>query len=69
MKVAVYDYVEGLEMFRCTDNLDQVLPDLGERNRAHAYLMLSGRYWLGGGAGPLTLLMLAADEPPCEKTR
>jgi hypothetical protein len=64
VKVRIYDYVAGMECYRGTCELSEAVPEQGERNRAHAYLALVGRYWVGGGAVPLVLLMNAHEEAP-----
>lgn len=68
MKVAIYDYVSGQELYRDTDELAVVIPDLIQRAHAQFYLTCAGRYWVGGGASPLILLTRVADaDQTCER--
>ena len=59
MKVRVYDCDgSGGETPRCECELRECFPDeIEEFYRAEAEIKRSGRYWVGGGAQPLTLIM------------
>ena len=60
MKVRIYDCDDwGGETLRCIADLADAFPDPedGERAKAERELRKSGRYWAGGGAAPLVLLV------------
>lgn len=66
MKVRIYDYDDaGNEILRGTSELLDCFPDGRsdpEYNAALTELVHGpGRYWIGGGAAPFVLLMLAED--------
>jgi hypothetical protein len=59
MQVKIYDYPEnGAETLRGVSTLRDCFPDdAQERRAAELSLRTYGRYWAGGGAAPLVLLM------------
>jgi len=59
MREKIYDIDrDGAETFRCESLLADCFPDdLDELAAAHAELKVSGRYWCGGGAAELCLLV------------
>ena len=59
MRVKLFDIDDsGRETFRCECDLDDCFDGGdGEASVAHAELSQIGRYWTGGGAAPLVLLM------------
>ena len=60
MKVRLYDYTEHGEVYRCTCDLAECFPDDdAELRAAVSELSTTGRYWTGGGAAPIVLLMRA----------
>jgi hypothetical protein len=61
MHVKVYDVTtNGSEMFRAhCDHSDCFPDDEIERQECLRRLQCDGRYWTGGGAVPLTLIMRA----------
>lgn len=60
MKVKIYDVADdGTETFRAECFLGEAFEDHAEYQNAWFELLRSGRYWLGGGAAPLVLLMRA----------
>ena len=61
MQVKIYDYAEsGEEVFRAQCDVAECFPDDDDELRAALReLSTVGRYWAGGGASPLTLLMRA----------
>lgn len=65
MRVRVLDYPEGgAETLRCVCDLADCFPDDPEEQRhARAEIERAGRYWTGGGAAPLVLIMPVRDAP------
>lgn len=60
MKVRIYDYETGEEVYRCTCDVAECFPDDDDTLRAAvSELMTTGRYWAGGGAAPVVLLVRA----------
>ena len=60
MNVKIYDINQdtGEQTFRAVAYLaDAMASDDDEYSAARAELQRSGRYWVGGGAAPLVLLM------------
>jgi hypothetical protein len=64
MNVKIYDIDAdtGAETFRCVAFLADALPtDDDEYGPARDELSRVGRYWIGGGAAPLVLLVRAGE--------
>jgi hypothetical protein len=67
MRIRIYDTDNsGAETLRCECDFDEAFPchpdhpnDNPERPLAYQELRDTGRYWIGGGAAPLVLLMRA----------
>jgi hypothetical protein len=61
MRIKIYDYTDAEgEIFRCEAWLDEALDnDAEEIAYATNGLSTTGRYWAGGGASPIVLLMRA----------
>lgn len=61
MKVKIFDHAAEthIETYRATADLRDCLPDDEEYEVARHELNVVGRYWIGGGAAPLVLLLRA----------